>query len=61
MKRSQRRRIILPYLRKFFLNFILYEDWPVKAKMAADNWASDMYEQLSDNQKDELCKKLENR
>lgn len=61
MNRAKRRRLILPYLKKFFLNFILYKEWPVRAKLAAKNWASDMYEQLDEDQKDELYNKLINR
>ena len=50
-KRSVIRREILNYLKKFYLNFILYKDMPVINKIYNKVWAEDMYEQLDDKQK----------
>lgn len=51
MKRAEVRRVVLAYLRKFFLSFMLYKEFPVKQKMYAEIWALDMYEQLTDEQR----------
>lgn len=51
MKRAEVRRVVLAYLREFFLSFMLYKEFPVKQKMYAEIWALDMYEQLTDEQR----------
>tara|TARA_A100001011_G_scaffold399877_1_gene510725 strand:+ start:2521 stop:2724 length:204 start_codon:yes stop_codon:yes gene_type:complete len=57
-KRSVIRREILNYLKKFYLNFILYKDLPVINKIYNKVWAEDMYEQLDDKQKLNLYLKI---
>lgn len=57
-KRSVIRREILNYLKKFYLNFILYKDMPVINKIYNKVWAEDMYEQLDDKQKLNLYLKI---
>ena len=57
-KRSVIRGEILNYLKKFYLNFILYKDLPVINKIYNKVWAEDMYEQLDDKQKLNLYLKI---
>ena len=57
-KRSVIRREILNYLKKFYLNFILYKDMPVINKIYNKVWAEDMYELLDDKQKLNLYLKI---
>lgn len=57
-KRSVIRRAILNYLKKFYLDFILYKDLPVINKIYNKIWAEDMYEQLDDKQKLDLYLKI---
>lgn len=58
LKRSQIRKVIVDYLEKFYLDFVLYKDLPVINKMYCKVWAQDMYEQLDDKQKIALYLKL---
>ena len=58
LKRSEVRRLILDYLEKFYLDFVLYKELPVVNKLYCKVWAQDMYEQLDDKQKITLYLKL---
>ena len=57
-KRSEVRRIVIDYLQKFYLDFILYKELPVVNKIHCKVWAMDMYEQLSDQQRVAIYLKL---
>ena len=57
-KRSKIRRKLLDYLEKFYLEFILYRDFPIINKIYSRVWALDMYEQLDDKQRLKLYLKL---
>lgn len=58
LKRSEVRRLIIDYLEKFYLDFVLYKELPVVNKVYCKVWAQDMYEQLDDKQKVTLYLKL---
>ena len=58
LKRSEVRRLIIDYLEKFYLDFVLYKELPVVNKLYCKVWAQDMYEQLDDKQKITLYLKL---
>lgn len=58
LKRSEVRRLIIDYLEKFYLDFVLYKELPVVNKIYCKVWAQDMYEQLDDKQKVTLYLKL---
>ena len=58
LKRSEIRRKVIVYLKKFYLDFILYKDLPIINKIYAKVWANDMYEQLSDKQRIAIYLKL---
>ena len=58
LKRSEIRRKVIVYLKKFYLDFILYKDLPIINKIYAKVWAEDMYEQLSDKQRISIYLKL---
>ena len=58
LKRSEIRRKVIVYLKKFYLDFILYKDLPIINKIYAKVWANDMYEQLSDKQRMAIYLKL---
>ena len=61
LKRSEIRRKVIVYLKKFYLDFILYKDLPIINKIYAKVWANDMYEQLSDKQRIAIYLKLTNK
>ena len=52
------RQEILSYLDKFFCNFILYKDTPVKQKLARKHWVDTIYEELSPQQREEIFSKI---
>lgn len=57
-KRNKKRKELLNYLQKFYLDFVLYKDLPVINKMYNKIWAEDMYEQLDEGQRNKLYLKL---
>jgi len=57
-KRNNKRKELLNYLQKFYLDFILYKDLPVINKVYNKVWAEDMYEQLDEGQRDKLYLKI---
>lgn len=54
MNRTQIRYTNIKYLRDFFNSIILFQDFPVKRELRAESWAENFYEQLSDQDKQEL-------
>ena len=58
IKRSEVRRKVIDYLKKFYLDFILYKELPVINKIYNKVWAEDMYEQLDDKQRVTIYLKL---
>jgi hypothetical protein len=58
MNRHEVRESILCYLNEFYSDFMLYKDLPVVSKIHRQVWALDMYEQLSDTQRQELYNKI---
>ena len=58
IKRSEVRRKVIDYLKKFYLDFILYKELHVINKIYNKVWAEDMYEQLDEGQKTKLYLKL---
>ena len=58
MRRAEIRRVVLAYLEKFFSTLILYKEFPVKQQLSINSWKHDFYEQLNDEEKIEIYKKL---
>ena len=58
MKRAEVRRVVLAYLEKFFSTLILYKEFPVKQQLCINTWKHDFYEQLNDEEKIEVYKKV---
>lgn len=58
MRRAEIRRVVLAYLEKFFSTLILYKEFPVKQQLSINLWKHDFYEQLTDEEKIEIYKKL---
>jgi hypothetical protein len=57
-KRIEVRSSVINYMDKFFSDFILYRDFPVKQKLARKHWVDTLYEELSQSQREEIYKEL---
>ncbi len=49
---------VINYLDKFFSDFILYKSFPIKQKLARKHWVDTMYEELSQQQREEIFNKI---
>jgi hypothetical protein len=58
LKRNEIRKKVIVYLKKYYLDFILYKELPVINKVYSKIWAEDMYEQLSQEQRLAIYLKL---
>ena len=52
------RQEVLSYLDRFFSNFILHRDFPVKQKLARKHWVDTFYEELTQEDREEIFKQL---
>ena len=52
------RQEILSYLDRFFSNFILHRDFPIKQKLARKHWVDTFYEELTQEDREEIFKQL---
>ena len=52
------RKGVIDYLDKFFSNFILYKNFPIKQKLARKHWVDTIYEELSQQQREEIFNKI---
>ena len=57
-RRIEVRSSVINYMDKFFSDFILYRNFPVKQKLARKHWVNTMYEELSQSQREEIFEEL---
>ena len=49
---------VMNYLDRFFSNFILHRDFPVKQKLARKHWVDTFYEELTQEDREEIFNKI---
>ena len=52
------RQEVLSYLDRFFSNFILHRDFPIKQKLLRKHWVDTIYEELNQEQREEIFSKI---
>ena len=52
------RQEVLSYLDRFFSNFILHRDFPIKQKLLRKHWVDTFYEELTQEDREEIFKQL---
>lgn len=60
MKRSEIRKEVLKYLENFLSKIVLYKEFPAKQKMRIESLAKDLYEQLGDEERQEIYFRIKN-